>query len=309
MGAATIADVHTIGTRVWVQDSAAGPDSWARGEVVKVDGDALVVSLEGGRKATAKADDAHMQNPETAGGVEDMTALPYLHEPGVLWNIQQRYAFDDIYTYTGSILIAVNPFANLAHLYGAHMMDQYRAAEFGELSPHVYAIAHEAYRQMRRENKGQSILVSGESGAGKTETSKLIMKYLAYMGGYVDASNDAGDRSVEEKVLESNPLLEAFGNAKTVRNDNSSRFNWRAAHLRCCPTAVLCCPTAVLCCPTATQLPPNCRPTAAQLPPNCRRCATTTRRASESTSSSTSTPPARSAAPRSARTCSSARAS
>eukprot|EP00955_Chlamydomonas_euryale_P111746 366087-Chlamydomonas_euryale.AAC.4 len=171
--------------------------------------------------------------------MQDMTALPYLHEPGVLWNLQTRYAVDDIYTYTGSILIAVNPFANLVHLYGTHMMDQYRAADFGELSPHVYAIADAAYQQMRKENRGQSILVrrwadlcggcayvvhvSGESGAGKTETSKLIMKYLAYMGGYVDVG-DPNNRSVEEQVLESNPLLEAFGNAKTVRNNNSSRF-------------------------------------------------------------------------------------
>ena len=88
-----------------------------------------------------------------------MTRLPYLHEPGVLWNLRSRYLVDDIYTYTGSILIAVNPFANLAHLYGPHMMDQYRAAEFGELSPHVYAIADAAYQQMRKENRGQSILV------------------------------------------------------------------------------------------------------------------------------------------------------
>ncbi len=88
-----------------------------------------------------------------------MTRLPYLHEPGVLWNIRARYGYDDIYTYTGSILIAVNPFAPLPHLYGPHMMEQYAGAELGDLSPHVYAIAEAAYRQMRKEMRGQSILV------------------------------------------------------------------------------------------------------------------------------------------------------
>ena len=116
---------------------------------------------------------------------------------------------------------------------------KHSGADLGDLSPHVYAIADAAYKQMRAEGRGQAILVSGESGAGKTETSKLIMKYLAYMGGYMEAhgggggggggggrrrSSAAGGRSVEEQVLESNPLLEAFGNAKTVRNNNSSRF-------------------------------------------------------------------------------------
>jgi myosin-5 len=93
--------------------------------------------------------------------MQDMTRLSYLHEPGVLWNISCRYTYDDIYTYTGSILIAVNPFAPLPHLYGPHMMDQYRGADLGDLSPHVYAIADAAYRQMRKEGKGQSILVGG----------------------------------------------------------------------------------------------------------------------------------------------------
>lgn len=215
-------DVHTQGTRVWVRDEV---DSWKKGEVTKVEDGVLMIRSEKGEVVKCKPEDAHIQNPDSRGGVEDMTRLPYLHEPGVLWNLRSRYSFDDIYTYTGSILIAVNPFANLQHLYGPHMMDQYRAAEFGELSPHVYAIADAAYQQMRKENKGQSILVSGESGAGKTETSKLIMKYLAYMGGYLDSgATKRSGRSVEEQVLESNPLLEAFGNAKTVRNDNSSRF-------------------------------------------------------------------------------------
>jgi hypothetical protein len=91
--------------------------------------------------------------------LQDMTRLSYLHEPGVLWNIKSRYMFDDIYTYTGSILIAVNPFAPLPHIYGPHMMDQYRGVDLGDLSPHVYAIADAAYRQMRKELKGQSILV------------------------------------------------------------------------------------------------------------------------------------------------------
>jgi hypothetical protein len=158
--------------------------------------------------------------------LQDMTTLSYLNEPGVLWNLKVRYQQDDIYTYTGSILIAVNPFAAMPHIYGQHMMEQYRGVALGEISPHVYAIADAAYVQMRRDTKSQSILVSGESGAGKTETSKLIMQYLAWMGGYTaeGGGGGGGGRSVEQQVLESNPLLEAFGNAKTVRNDNSSRF-------------------------------------------------------------------------------------
>ncbi len=94
---------------------------------------------------------------------QDMTTLSYLNEPGVLWNLRCRYVLDAIYTYTGSILIAVNPFARLPHLYGAHMMEQYRGRDLGELSPHVYAIADAAYRQMRKEMRSQSILVRGSA--------------------------------------------------------------------------------------------------------------------------------------------------
>ncbi|MQM07606.1 hypothetical protein Taro_040447 [Colocasia esculenta] len=123
-------------------------------------------------------------------------------------------------TYTGSILIAVNPFTKLPHLYNSHMMEQYKGVRFGELSPHVFAVADASYRAMMNEGQSQSILVSGESGAGKTETTKLILQYLTFVGGR--SAND--ERTVEQQVLESNPLLEAFGNARTVRNDNSSRF-------------------------------------------------------------------------------------
>ncbi|GJP48412.1 hypothetical protein CLOM_g7701 [Closterium sp. NIES-68] len=149
-----------------------------------------------------------------------MTKLSYLHEPGVLHNLYLRYSVDEIYTYTGSILIAINPFRALPHLYDEQMMEQYKGTRLGELSPHVFAIAETAYRTMIDYGNSQSILVSGESGAGKTETTKLIMQYLAYMGGRANSDG----RTIESQVLESNPLLEAFGNAKTVRNNNSSRF-------------------------------------------------------------------------------------
>ncbi|KAJ6883172.1 myosin-9 [Populus alba x Populus x berolinensis] len=153
-----------------------------------------------------------------AGGVDDMTKLSYLHEPGVLENLKTRYELNEIYTYTGNILIAINPFQRLPHLYDGHMMQQYKGAPFGELSPHVFAVADVAYRAMINERKSNSILVSGESGAGKTETTKMLMRYLAFLGGRAATEG----RTVEQQVLESNPVLEAFGNAKTVRNNNSS---------------------------------------------------------------------------------------
>eukprot|EP00887_Chlorella_sp_A99_P001914 scaffold18.g1914.t1 len=222
-GEPAAAALHTVGSRVWLYDEGHS-DKWVKGEVTAMRGTRLRVRLEdGGEEREVGAGDVPLQNP-SKNGVEDMTMLPYLNEPGVLWNLKVRYQLDDIYTYTGSILIAVNPFAAMPHLYGVHMMEQYRGRALGDLSPHVYAVAEDAYRQMRHDGRSQSILVSGESGAGKTETSKLLMQYLAWAGGYTDGGRVSSSRSVEQQVLESNPLLEAFGNAKTVRNDNSSRF-------------------------------------------------------------------------------------
>ncbi|KAK8708917.1 hypothetical protein V6N13_059952 [Hibiscus sabdariffa] len=170
----------------------------------------------------AKSSNVHPKDPEFPScGVDDMTKLTYLHEPGVLQNLKCRYDLNEIYTYTGNILIAVNPFRRLPHLYSNEMMEQYKGAGSGELSPHPFAVADSSYRSMMNEKISQSILVSGESGAGKTESTKSLMCYLAYMGGKASKTEE---RSVEQKVLESNPVLEAFGNAKTVRNNNSSRF-------------------------------------------------------------------------------------
>eukprot|EP00250_Pteridium_aquilinum_P005479 c15564_g1_i1 orf=543-5159(-) len=208
----------TVGSQVWVEDSVL---AWLEAEVLEINSQEVKAQTNSGKLVVTKLSNVHPKDPDAQpGGVDDMTKLAYLHEPGVLYNLASRYELNDIYTYTGNILIAVNPFAKLPHLYDVHMMEQYRGATFGELSPHVFAIADTAYRAMINEGKSQSILVSGESGAGKTETTKLLMQYIAFMGGR--AMTDG--RTVEQQVLESNPLLEAFGNAKTVRNDNSSRF-------------------------------------------------------------------------------------
>ncbi|CAI5986886.1 unnamed protein product [Closterium sp. NIES-65] len=236
-----------VGSYVWVEDAQK---AWMPAEVLGVDSKTVTVRI-GRKEVNLKLTNVHPKDPDApSGGVDDMTKLAYLHEPGVLSNLATRYGLDEIYTYTGNILIAVNPFQRLPHLYSQPMMEQYKGVRLGELSPHVFAIAETAYRAMldcgesqsilvSGESTGpcwtvaraspfwamldcgesQSILVSGESGAGKTETTKLIMQYLAYMGGRATEG-----RSVEAQVLESNPLLEAFGNAKTVRNNNSSRF-------------------------------------------------------------------------------------
>ncbi|KAG4962643.1 hypothetical protein JHK86_039511 [Glycine max] len=193
------------GSKVWLEDRDS---AWLAAEVLDSDGNRLLLVTDSGKKVYASPEKLLPRDAdeEEHGGFEDMTRLAYLNEPGVLFNLRRRYALNDIYTYTGSILIAVNPFTKLPHLYDSHMMEQYKGAPLGELSPHVFAVADASY--------------SGESGAGKTETTKLIMQYLTFVGGRA-----AGDeRTVEQQVLESNPLLEAFGNARTVRNDNSSRF-------------------------------------------------------------------------------------
>ncbi|XP_075500978.1 myosin-12 [Primulina tabacum] len=207
-----------IGTHVWTEDNEA---AWIDGEVLEIEGTDVVIVTTNGKTIVAAISSIYPKDMEAPpAGVDDMTKLAYLHEPEVLYNLASRFALDEIYTYTGNILIAVNPFRRLPHLYDVHMMEQYKGAAFGELSPHLFAVADTCYRAIFNEHGSQSILVSGESGAGKTETTKMLMRYLAFMGG---RSGTEG-RTVEQQVLESNPVLEAFGNSKTVKNNNSSRF-------------------------------------------------------------------------------------
>ncbi|XP_019056780.1 PREDICTED: myosin-16 isoform X2 [Tarenaya hassleriana] len=207
-----------VDSHVWVEDTEI---AWTDGVVLNIKGDEAEVKTGDGKEVVANLSRLYPKDVEApAEGVEDMTKLSYLHEPAVLHNLATRYEIDEIYTYTGNILIAINPFQGLPHLYGVDIMEKYREASFKDTSPHVFAIGGVAFREMVNEGRNKSILVSGESGSGKTETTKMLMRYLAYLGGHAAAEG----RTVEKQVLESNPVLEAFGNAKTVKNNNSSRF-------------------------------------------------------------------------------------
>uniref|UniRef100_A0A8C2PNT8 Myosin VC n=1 Tax=Cyprinus carpio TaxID=7962 RepID=A0A8C2PNT8_CYPCA len=176
------------------------------------DGTELQYPLEGGEKLPP------LRNPDILVGENDLTALSYLHEPAVLHNLKVRFVESKIiYTYCGIILVAVNPYKTLP-IYGDAVIHAYSGQNMGDLDPHIFAVAEEAYKQMARNNKNQSIIVSGESGAGKTVSARYAMRYFAVV------SKSGSKTRVEDKVLASNPITEAIGNAKTTRNDNSSRF-------------------------------------------------------------------------------------
>eukprot|EP00095_Tigriopus_kingsejongensis_P008891 maker-scaffold566_size135349-snap-gene-0.26 protein:Tk08891 transcript:maker-scaffold566_size135349-snap-gene-0.26-mRNA-1 annotation:"myosin va" len=216
-------NLYGQGTRVWIPD---GQTVW-RAAAVSRDydgGPTLAVELEETlerSELSVRHESAFppLRNPDILIGENDLTSLSHLHEPAVLHNLSVRFMQNQsIYTYCGIVLVAINPYEQL-HIYGADTIGMYRGKSMGDLDPHIYAVSEEAFTKMERDATNQSIIVSGESGAGKTVSAKYAMRYFATVGG---ASQT--ETQVEKKVLASSPIMEAIGNAKTTRNDNSSRF-------------------------------------------------------------------------------------
>lgn len=186
---------------------------WEAGQVQSTSADKASVLLNDGSVVAASVGELLPANPDILQGVDDLIQLCYLNEPSVLHNLQYRYAQDRIYTKAGPVLIAINPFKEV-ELYGNKLVTAYRKKPLN--TPHIYSVAETAYSQMMEDEINQSIIISGESGSGKTETAKFAMEYLAMHGG--------GNNAIEKEVLQTSYILEAFGNAKTSRNNNSSRF-------------------------------------------------------------------------------------
>eukprot|EP00038_Savillea_parva_P000948 m.100167 g.100167 ORF g.100167 m.100167 type:complete len:1317 (+) comp10335_c1_seq6:64-4014(+) len=199
---------------VWVPRSAAEGGAFVKGTIDSINGDQVMVSGKPYELETVMPAELESNAP-----CEDNCGLMYLNEGTMLRNLERRFATDDIYTYTANILIALNPFAPQPKLYTAENVKAYFGKSLGVLPPHIYAIGDKSYRDMRNNNQSQCILCSGESGAGKTESTKHLLRYLTdtYGGG-----GDVAD--LEERILAANPMMESFGNAKTTRNNNSSRF-------------------------------------------------------------------------------------
>eukprot|EP00039_Didymoeca_costata_P008450 m.112323 g.112323 ORF g.112323 m.112323 type:complete len:1040 (+) comp14087_c0_seq1:319-3438(+) len=213
--------LYSKGSRIWVPNKdlvyeAAIVKSYEPGETLTYE--TVSEGNEVSIKVATKEALPSLRNPDLLIGTKDLTNLSYLHEAAVLHNLEVRFTeHKDIYTYCGIVLVAVNPYERVP-IYSADYLSKYRGATLDDLDPHIFAVAEDAYQCMARNHKNQSIIVSGESGAGKTVSAKFAMRYFAAIGGASD------ETQIEKRILASNPLMEAIGNAKTTRNDNSSRF-------------------------------------------------------------------------------------
>ncbi|XP_044146228.1 unconventional myosin-VI isoform X4 [Bufo gargarizans] len=203
------------GKPVWAPHPA---DGFQLGNIVDIGPDSLTIEPlhQKGKTFLAAINQVFPAEEDISKHVEDNCSLMYLNEATLLHNIKVRYNKDKIYTYVANILIAVNPYFDVPKLYTSEYIKVYQGKSLGTLPPHVYAIADKAFRDMKVLKMSQSIIVSGESGAGKTENTKFVLRYLTESYGT--------GQDIDERIVEANPLLEAFGNAKTVRNNNSSRF-------------------------------------------------------------------------------------
>ncbi|KAG7272623.1 hypothetical protein CRUP_033132 [Coryphaenoides rupestris] len=213
--------VFDIKTECFVVDDKV---EFVKGQIQSKDGDKVVVKKEDGNTVTLKDSEVHPQNPPKFDKIEDMAMFTFLHEPAVLFNLKERYAAWMIYTYSGLFCVTVNPYKWLP-VYDSEVVAAYRGKKRTEAPPHIFSISDNAYQYMLTDRENQSVLITGESGAGKTVNTKRVIQYfasIAAVGGAV--KKDASKGTLEDQIIQANPALEAFGNAKTLRNDNSSRF-------------------------------------------------------------------------------------
>merc|ERR1712020_727928 len=180
------------------------------------------VIVKGYEKKVFKSEEVGQVNPPKFEKCEDMANLTFLNDASVFWNLKTRYQAKLIYTYSGLFCVVVNPYKRFP-IYTERVVKIYLGKRRNEVPPHLWAITETAYRNMLTNGKNQSMLITGESGAGKTENTKKVIAYLAQ----VAASGKKAAKkkvSLEDQIVATNPILESYGNAKTARNDNSSRF-------------------------------------------------------------------------------------
>ncbi|XP_066560794.1 myosin-4-like isoform X1 [Amia ocellicauda] len=200
---------------------------YVKGVIQSKEGGKVTVKTEDNRTITVKEDQVYPMNPPKYDKIEDMAMMTHLNEPCVLFNLKERYAAWMIYTYSGLFCATVNPYKWLP-VYNPEVVSAYRGKKRMEVPPHIFSLSDNAYQAMLTDRENQSILITGESGAGKTVNTKRVIQYFATIAVASDkkkaeyTSNIKG--TLEDQIIQANPLLEAFGNAKTVRNDNSSRF-------------------------------------------------------------------------------------
>uniref|UniRef100_A0A8C5D0N1 Myosin, heavy chain 11b, smooth muscle n=1 Tax=Gadus morhua TaxID=8049 RepID=A0A8C5D0N1_GADMO len=205
---------------VWIPSEREGFEA---ASVTKETGDEVLVELSNGQKLEVNKEDVQKMNPPKFNKVEDMAALTFLNEASVLHNLKERYYSSLIYTYSGLFCVVVNPYKMLP-IYSEKVVEMYKGKKRHEVPPHIYSITDNAYRNMMQDREDQSILCTGESGAGKTENTKKVIQYLAVVASSHKVKKDSSPGELEKQLLQANPILEAFGNAKTSKNDNSSRF-------------------------------------------------------------------------------------
>ncbi|KAI1301484.1 Myosin heavy chain, muscle [Halotydeus destructor] len=207
----------------WIPDEK---ECYVLANLIEEKGDVCSMEvIDGGEKRSVKKDLLQQLNPPKYEKGEDMSNLTYLNDASVLYNLKERYVAELIYTYSGLFCVAINPYKRYP-IYTPRVVNIYKGKRRTEVPPHIFAICDGAYADMLTNRENQSMLITGESGAGKTENTKKVIAYFACVGTTkkADDKKPAQGSNLEEQVVQTNPVLEAFGNAKTTRNDNSSRF-------------------------------------------------------------------------------------